>query len=193
MQLLIKAHEQLVFLSHLINDLATISRADREKFAEMAAEFDVNEVLQSVKRDYSDQAAKKGLLLELSTIDLPKIYGSRLYVREIMQNFVTNAIKYTQTGSVTISATVGDKGLDLSVADTGFGISEAEQAKLFTKFYRSSDSRVRNINGTGLGLYVSAKLARLMGGSISMKSQLNQGSTFTLHLPKSIKLDQGVA
>jgi len=100
-------------------------------------------------------------------VELPKIYGSRLYVHEIMQNFVTNALKYTHTGSVTISAVPSERGLDLSVADTGFGIGETEQAKLFSKFFRSSDSRVRRINGTGLGLYVSSKLARLMGGILA--------------------------
>lgn len=182
-QTLKSAHEQILFLSGLINDLSMISRADREKFSQTASEFDPLEVLTALQNDYTAQAAKKGLSLSAEPVQLPKIFGSKLYTREILQNFVTNAIKYTEKGSVVLKGTVSKDGVDLSVSDSGFGISDEEQRKLFGKFFRSEDSRVRQINGTGLGLYVSAKLAKLMGGSITMTSQLNKGSTFTLHLP----------
>jgi signal transduction histidine kinase len=187
LKLLSSAHEQLVFLSHLINDLATISRADRLKFAELAEEFDITKLLQTVKRDYEAEAAKKSLLLGLNAENLPKIYGSRLYTQEILQNLVTNAIKYTESGSITIVAEKTAHGVDITVSDTGIGIDKDEQAKLFSKFFRSQDSRVRKESGTGLGLYVSVKLASLMGAKISAKSELNKGSSFTLHLPLSIK------
>ncbi|HET7827379.1 MAG TPA: HAMP domain-containing sensor histidine kinase, partial [Candidatus Saccharimonadales bacterium] len=183
LQVLKSAHEQAVFLGGLINDLAMISRADRERFAQSAAEFDPIEVLQSLQNDYSAQAQKKGLQINLQAAQLPKIFGSKLYTREILQNFVTNAIKYTEQGVILIEGKLAGSGVDLSVSDNGFGIDPAEQKKLFTKFFRSEDSRVRQISGTGLGLYVSLKLARLMGGSLSMRSELNHGSTFTLHLP----------
>lgn len=187
------AHEQIIFLGSMINDLAMISRADREKLAESAEEFDPNEVVQSLRDDYQAQASKKGLELVFQPLSLPKIYGSRLYTREILQNFVTNAIKYTEKGKVTLSASADGEMIRLSVADSGIGIGKDEQQKLFTKFFRSPDSRVRNINGTGLGLYVSRKLAKLMGGSISMSSELNKGSVFTLNLPLSIKSAKPVA
>ena len=183
LQTLKSAHEQVVFLSGLINDLAMISRADREKFVQTAAEFDPIEVLQSLQNDYSAQAQKKGLQINLQAAQLPKIFGSKLYTKEILQNFVTNAIKYTAQGTISIEGKVAGDGVDLSVIDSGFGIDAVEQKKLFTKFFRSEDTRVRQINGTGLGLYVSLKLARLMGGSLSMQSEINKGSKFTLHLP----------
>jgi PAS domain S-box-containing protein len=186
-QVLKSAHEQILFLASLINDLAMVSRADRTKLAESAEEFDAAEVVKSLKNDYSAQAQKKGLEIIIESAEAPKIYGSRLYTREILQNFVTNAIKYTEKGKVTLKITNRDDGIDLSVADNGIGIDKEEQRKLFSKFWRSEDSRVRQINGTGLGLYVSAKLAKLMGGSIDMTSELNQGSVFTLHLPHSIQ------
>lgn len=177
------AHDQVVFLSSLINDLAMISRADREKFIESAAEFDPSEVLQSLQNDYTAQAQRKGLAINLTSDKLPKIFGSKLYTREILQNFVTNAIKYTDKGSINIEGCLAGDGVNLTVSDTGYGIDPIEQKKLFTKFFRSDDSRVRQANGTGLGLYVSLKLARLMGGSLTMRSELNKGSAFTLHLP----------
>lgn len=192
-QVLKSAHEQIVFLSGLINDLAMVSRADRAKLAETAESFDPAEIISSLHSDYQSQAAKKGLELVAQPATLPKIYGSKLYTREILQNFITNAIKYTEKGKIVISAAADKQGVRLSVADSGIGIDQQEQQKLFAKFFRSQDSRVRNINGTGLGLYVSRKLAKLMGGSISMTSELNKGSVFTLSLPLSIKPAQPVA
>jgi signal transduction histidine kinase len=192
-KILKSSHEQIVFLSSLINDLAMISRADREKLTELAEEFDPNEVIKSLQEDYQSQAAKKGLELSLQPSSLPKIYGSRLYTREILQNFITNAIKYTEKGKIVISASADDQAVHMSVADSGIGIGNEEQRKLFTKFFRSPDSRVQDINGTGLGLYVSRKLANLMGGGISMSSELNKGSVFTLDLPLSVKPAKPVA
>lgn len=182
-----QAHDQIIFVSSLINDLAMISRSDTKKLAESATEFDPVDIIKSLKEDYQDQAEKRGLTIELDPSALRKISGSRLYTREILQNFVTNALKYTEKGGLTLKAADCGKGIDFSVTDTGIGIDKEEQRKLFSKFFRSEDSRVREISGTGLGLYVSAKLARLMGGSISMSSELNKGSTFTLHLPYSLK------
>ena len=191
LQVLKSSHEQIIFLSNLINDLAMVSRSDRAKLAESAEEFDVIEVVKSLQADYAPKAHKKGLDLQIEAQNIQKIFGSRLYTREILQNFVTNAIKYTEKGTVLIKAAADRQGVSLSVSDNGIGIDQQEQRKLFTKFFRSQDSRVRKISGTGLGLYVSAKLAKLMGGSISMTSELNRGSTFSLHLPYSINQPSG--
>jgi two-component system, OmpR family, phosphate regulon sensor histidine kinase PhoR len=184
-QVLKSAHDQVLFLGNLINDLAMVSRASREKFAKNAEEFSPEEIIKSLQNDYQAQAAKKGLQISADAANLPKIYGSKLYTREVLQNFITNSLKYTEKGGLTIKGVVAGDGVDLSVADTGIGINSQEQTKLFSKFFRSEDSRVRQISGTGLGLYVSAKLVRLMGGTISMKSELNKGSIFTLHLPQN--------
>ena len=192
-QVLKSAHDQIIFLSGLINDLAMVSRADHEKFVHAAADFNPNEVITSLQHDYSVQADRKKLQINIESQQLPVIYGSRLYTHEILQNFITNSLKYTEHGGVTLRGEVVGDGVDLSVADTGFGIDSQEQSKLFTKFFRSEDSRVRQMNGTGLGLYVCAKLAHLMGGNISMKSELNKGSVFTLHLPLNFSNRKPVA
>jgi two-component system, OmpR family, phosphate regulon sensor histidine kinase PhoR len=186
MQVMKSAHDQILFLASLINDLAMVSRADRVKLEETAEEFDPMDIMNALKTDYTAQARKKGLELVVKPAELPRIYGSRLYTREILQNFITNAIKYTEKGSITISGTGDDGGVHLTVSDSGIGIDTEVQNKLFSKFYRSQDSRVQRISGTGLGLYVSRKLAKLMNGSIAMESELNCGSTFTLNLPISI-------
>jgi signal transduction histidine kinase len=104
--------------------------------------------------------------------------ASRLYLKELLQNFVTNAIKYTKTGEIIVSAQqVGDT-IEFKVKDTGIGISKSDQAHIYEKFYRSEDYRTRETGGTGLGLYVATKLAKKLGVRIEMTSRLNHGSSF---------------
>ncbi|MBI4101239.1 hypothetical protein HY441_02085 [Candidatus Microgenomates bacterium] len=114
----------------------------------------------------------------------PPVLTSELYVHEILQNFISNAIKYTQHGSITLSAVAAEKGgVRFSVKDTGIGLSATDKKKIFQKFYRSEDFRTRKTRGTGLGLYITVKLAERINGKIWFDSQLNQGSTFYLEVP----------
>jgi len=187
MHVLKSSHQQLVFLGSLINDLATLSRADRGKLAVSLEEVDISQLVLQLEADYQPQASKKDLIFRADPVkDIPKIYGSKLYIYEILQNFVTNAIKYTEKGLITVKAELMSDAVTITVTDTGIGIDKAEQPKLFTKFFRSEDFRVRQAGGTGLGLYISAKLASLLGGSITFHSELNKGSTFSLQLPLSV-------
>src|SRR5205823_6432714 len=111
------------------------------------------------------------------------LHSGKLYVREILQNFITNALKYTEKGSVTLIAEPAGKGVRFIVKDTGIGISKSDQEKLFDKFFRSEDFRTRKTNGTGLGLYVTLKLTHLLHADIDIASELNKGSTFTIFIP----------
>lgn len=181
---LAQAHEQVNFLAGMINDLATLSRAERGKLALDIEAINAHELVDELAALYEPDATKKQLQLH-TDIDphLELLQSGRLYVREIMQNFITNAIKYTQTGSVTIGAHHKDNGVEFYVSDTGIGISKADQEKVFDKFFRSEDYRTRESSGTGLGLYVTMKLARLIHAEISLQSELNHGSTFHIFIP----------
>ena len=108
---------------------------------------------------------------------------SRLYLEELLQNFIANAFKYTHQGSVTIIAKRTKVTVRFTVSDTGIGISRSDQNKVFNKFYRSEDYRIRETNGTGLGLYVSTKLAHKLHTQIELKSRINHGSSFSFELP----------
>jgi signal transduction histidine kinase len=114
---------------------------------------------------------------------LHALYSSQLYVKEIIQNFITNAIKYTDSGSVTLSTVQKDKGVQFEVADTGIGISKADKHKVFDKFFRSEDYKTRSKSGTGLGLYVTMKLARLLHAEIDIESEPGKGSVFSVFIP----------
>lgn len=181
---LAQAHSQVEFLAGLINDLATLSRAERGKLQVDVESINAYELLQELVSSYQPQAEAKSLsLISQPDPELELLKSSKLYVREVLQNFITNAIKYTEHGSITIRAAAKSGGIEFSVSDTGIGISKSDQEKIFEKFFRSEDYRTRQNTGTGLGLYVTMKLANLIHAKISMDSELNKGSTFTIYIP----------
>lgn len=177
------AHDQVMYLAKMVNDLSTLSRAERG-VADETEEIDVKDLLHTLHSRYEKEAADHGLALNLDLgTRLGKVNVSRLYLEELLQNFITNAIKYTKEGSVTIIAQRNGSMVEFLVKDTGMGISRTDQANIFRKFYRSEDYRVRETGGTGLGLYVSAKLANKLDTRIELSSRLNHGSTFSFELP----------
>lgn len=181
---LAQAHDQVNFLSGMINDLSTLSRAERGKLAVEVEDINAHELVEELGKLYKPDAEKKGLEL-LTEVDpnLELLQSARLYVREVLQNFITNSIKYTEKGHVTIGAHKRENGVMFTVSDTGIGISKADQEKVFDKFFRSEDFRTRQNNGTGLGLYVTMKLARKINAIIDLESELDKGSTFSIFIP----------
>ncbi|HSW37172.1 MAG TPA: ATP-binding protein [Candidatus Saccharimonadales bacterium] len=183
-QALGQAHDQVMFLADMINDLSTLSRAERGKLNVEIEAINVHDLVQELANSYTPEAQTRGLELKIELDPaLELLYSSKLYVHEILQNFITNALKYTQRGHVTLGAKAYDKGVQFYVSDSGIGISKSDQERVFDKFFRSEDYRTRQSNGTGLGLYVTMKLARLVHAEISMESELNKGSTFTVLVP----------
>lgn len=183
-QALKEAHNQVLYLSDMINDLATLSRAERGKLTIDLESINIHDLVLELAKNYQADAEAKGL--KIKTIldpSLELLKSSKLYTREILQNFITNAIKYTPKGHIAITAKQKKDGVELSIADTGIGISKADQEKIFDKFYRSEDYRTRESNGTGLGLYVTMKLARIIHADINFSSELNKGSIFTIFIP----------
>jgi len=179
-----KAHRQIMFLSEMVNDLSTLSKADR-KDEEMAIEtFSIADVLSELELAYKPLAKKKKLGYTTKVEDgLPNITTSRLYIKEILQNLISNAIKYTETGSINIAVKKNtDKKISIAVKDTGLGISLAEQENVFDKFWRSEDVLTRSTGGTGLGLYIASRLAKRINSQIELTSKTGSGSTFQLIL-----------
>lgn len=177
------AHNQVLFLAHLINDLSTLSRAQRDAMSDPEV-ISIKELgYQSIDR-YAFSAKEKGLTLDLDlSPKLGSVYTSRLYLEELLQNLIQNAIKYTKKGGVTLKIERKNDDVIFRVIDTGIGISKSEREKIFQKFYRSEDFRTRETDGTGLGLFLSAQLADKMGAWLEVSSRLNHGSTFSFKLP----------
>ena len=178
------AHDQVLYLAKMVNDLSTLSRAERG-VADEGEDIDVEALMHQLHKSYNKDAVARKLHLNLNLgTKLGSIHVSRLYIEELLQNFITNAIKYTNEGSITVSAKAKNGTVHFAVKDSGIGISRGDQQKIFAKFYRSEDYRIRETSGTGLGLYVSAKLAHKIGAQINVTSRLNHGSTFSFDLPQ---------
>lgn len=183
----VEAHEQIVYLADMVNDLGTLSRAERGVGDELE-NIELNQLLNEMYHRYQPAAAKKGLELNLDVDPrLGRLTTSRLYLEEILQNLITNSIKYTPTGSVTVSARKQNGQVTFAIKDTGIGISKTDQRQIFKKFYRSEDYRTRETSGTGLGLYVTHKLAGKLHTTIEVTSRLNHGSTFSFTLSSAKK------
>jgi PAS domain S-box-containing protein len=179
-----RAHAQVLFLADMINDLSTLSRAERGTPYMSIEKIDVKAFISELIKTYTPDAKLKGL--SLHAVYEPgecQLYNNKLYLKEIMQNYITNALKYTTKGKIVIKVSPHPKGVHFSVEDSGIGISKQDQLRVFDKFFRSEDLRTRESSGTGLGLYVALKLARLMHADLSLKSQLNHGSRFTAFVP----------
>lgn len=180
-----EAHDQVIYLAKMVNDLSTLSRAERGVAADPEI-IDVTALAHDLYNEYHPEAEKAGLHLNLELgSHLGHVNVSRLYLHELLQNFITNSIKYTKEGTVTLRIHAHNHELLFEVVDTGIGISKSDQTKVFNKFYRSEDYRTRETSGTGLGLYVTKKLAKKIGTVINLKSRLNHGSTFSFSLPQA--------
>lgn len=182
------AHDQILYLSDMFNDLSTLSRAERGKLRVDIEKINIHELVSDLIENYKTETDEKGI--ELKTfIDpgLSLLSSSKLYVGEILQNFITNAIKYTEKGHVFISAKPAENGVIFTVEDSGIGISKSDQEKVFNKFFRSENFETKQSKGTGLGLYVALKLSKLIKAKISLNSELGKGSSFMIFVPNLVK------
>ena len=107
-------------------------------------------------------------------------------LRQILTNLLSNAIKFTDRGTVTLSARVSDLQVEIGVRDTGIGIAEEQLGLIFQPFRQAKSAGARAASGTGLGLAIVARLAALMGGRVSVASELNQGTHFKVLLPRAV-------
>lgn len=186
-KLLNKAHDNVIFLSTLVNDLTMLAKAEQGQVGVQTEDISPAQFARKMVEEHSRQAKEKGLSLDVDVADeVPStITASTDALREILQNFITNAVKYTDDGGVTLRVSVDENGEQVvfAVADTGIGISQTDQKHIFEKFYRSEDYRTRQSGGTGLGLYIIKRLAERLGGDIWFESKLNKGSVFYCALP----------
>ena len=172
-------------LQRVIDDILDFSKIEAGKLNIEAHEFSLDDMLAHVLLLVRESAESKGLLLELARQpDLPRrCVGDALRIEQVLLNLLSNAVKFTDAGSVRLRAGTADGMLIFSVADTGIGISEAQQAKLFQPFAQADSSITRRFGGTGLGLVISHHLVQLMNGRLELTSTAGKGSLFTIRLP----------
>jgi signal transduction histidine kinase len=168
----------------LINAVLDLSKIEAGQLALDLADYSLQNVVETVCTAVEPLAADKKLALKAEVSpDLPSGRGDERRLTQVLLNLVGNAIKFTDTGEVVIKADASNGAFNLSVRDTGPGISAADQAKLFQEFQQADNSITRKKGGTGLGLAISKRIVEMHGGKIWLESQVGRGSTFFVTLP----------
>ena len=178
----------------LINDVLDLSKIEAGQLTLAIEAYAVPAVVHSVVSATESLAKAKGLTLATDVPkDLPLGSGDERRLTQVILNLVGNAIKFTDKGSVVIAVTCANGRFDLAVSDTGPGIAEADQARIFEEFQQVDNSNTRRKGGTGLGLSISKKIVELHGGAITVESELGKGSTFHVVLPVSVAQEREIA
>ena len=171
-------------LADLIESLLEVSKIEAGRVTLQRDEFNLKAILQQLVDMFQMQASKKGIKFHyIASANLPDYVATdKQRFRQILINLISNAIKYTEQGSVTFKVTYRSEVASFSIIDTGSGIAKSDQELIFKPFEQIRNPHTQSIGGTGLGLTISRSLAELMGGEISLISSVGQGSTFNFRL-----------
>jgi len=184
-------------LFELVNDLLDLAKVEAGKIVVHPVEFEVNSLFGALRGMLRPLLVSSSLnLIFEDACEIPAIYSDEGKVSQILRNFISNALKFTEAGEVRVAAEAVDGGggcreehgaISFRVSDTGIGIAPEDQETIFKEFAQLDSTLQRKVKGTGLGLPLSRKLAELLGGSVRVESRVGKGSTFVLTIPKVYK------
>lgn len=170
----------------LANDLIDLSRMETGEIELYCQWVDLDSIINHAVKMVQQEFAVRNLELKVKLPDsLPQLYLDKNRILQVLLNLLSNAYKYTAQGGTTIEVTHSDKWVNIAVIDTGVGIKEADQVKLFSRFFRANDRFVQKVGGTGLGLSISKGFTELHGGQLTFESEYGVGTTFKIVLPKN--------
>src|SRR5262249_53655298 len=171
----------------LINDVLDLSKIEAGQFTLSLADYSINDMVQSVLSTVASLAAQKHLPLKSELPPtLPMAHGDERRITQVLLNLVGNAIKFTDSGEVSVRAMVANGSYTIAVRDTGPGVSEADQTKIFEEFQQVDSSATKKKGGTGLGLSIAKRIVEMHGGKIGVESRLGGGSTFAFTIPLTV-------
>jgi PAS domain S-box-containing protein len=172
-------------LERMVGEMLSVAEIEAGSLKIRRDDVRLDKLFEEIEADFRAQAEEKKIVMEMQLPPkFPVVMGDRDKLALAVHNVVGNALKYTpQGGRVTIAAREEGKFFVVDVSDTGIGIAPSEQALVFDKFYRSKDARVSKITGTGLGLALAREVTRLHGGDVTVASEVDKGSTFTVTVP----------
>jgi signal transduction histidine kinase len=183
-EVLMRVQQSGQHLLGLINAVLDLSKIEAGRLILSLADYSMQNVVHVVFASVESLAAEKHLALNISVPpDLPSGRGDEQRLSQVLLNLIGNAIKFTEAGEVSVQVTAADGLFTVAVSDTGLGISEADQQKIFEEFQQADSSSTRKQGGTGLGLAIAKKIIELHGGRIGVESSLGKGSTFWFTVP----------
>lgn len=172
-------------LEHIVEHMLILSKVNKTQLQK--TEIALNDFLYYIGNSMKHQLHEKHLQLSFDLAEDVTIKSDKYLLSQILLNLLSNAIRYTdEGGKITISTAFKEGKIQITVSDTGIGISKLEQDRIFERFYRVNKGRSRQSGGTGLGLSIVKELSQVLGGQVFVKSQIGKGSHFTLEFPKSI-------
>lgn len=182
--LITSLHDEALVLQHIIDDLQDLASADAGTLRVHPQALSALELLRQVAVVHRAQAADAGITVTVQAEEGLEVFADPARIRQVLGNLVSNAVRHTGSGGqVTLSARAVDEAVEVSVADTGCGIAEAELPLIFDRFWRSEKSRNRSTGGSGLGLAIARHLVLAHGGTIHAESIVGAGTTMTVRLP----------
>jgi signal transduction histidine kinase len=171
-------------LERLIHDLQELSKAEAGYLSINTQSFNLYPLLASLVERFADQLLEEGPILKLDCPpDIPNVIADRDRTEQILVNLLGNAIRYTETGSITVKANKAHHQVWIAVIDTGVGIAAKDLPFVFERFWRADPSRASYSGGTGIGLAITRRLVELQGGQIEVESEVGKGSIFRFCLP----------
>ncbi|MBI4138176.1 MAG: HAMP domain-containing histidine kinase [Candidatus Wildermuthbacteria bacterium] len=185
-ELLQKTFESNESMIRLINDLLDVSRIEEGRYLYEPAFKDIVAVVNSMADKYKEEAERRGVALLVQEVSggVPLVYIDEEKIRLAIQNLLENALRYTPRGGrVTIELSHDTKEVRVAVRDTGMGIPESQQRRVFQKFFRATNAKSLDSEGSGLGLYLVKNIIQAHGGSVEFQTQEGKGSVFTLRVP----------
>lgn len=175
-------HEQTEKLQFLIEALVKLSRLENGIIRLRPEDHAVLHLFERVREQYEAKAQQKGLSLTVQETELQAVFDPE-WTAEALANLADNAIKYTKSGEIALSAVAYEMFVRIDVRDTGMGIAEEEQGKIFSRFYRSQSAGESN-DGVGIGLYLTREIVSGEGGYLRVQSAVGKGSLFSMYLPR---------
>jgi signal transduction histidine kinase len=186
-------YNETMHLNRLVDDLLDLMKLENNEITLSRFPVDPAEMIQKIAFTFRQEAAEKGTTIEVETADdLPKIYADKDRLEQILNNLVKNAVKFTEQGVIRLTAAADGEWVVITVADTGIGISQDDLDRIWERFFKVDRGRSKKNAGTGLGLAIVKQLVELHEGSITVESEPEKGTVFTLRMPTVERYRQGM-
>ncbi len=186
MSFLKRAYSATSRITTLLSDLLSVSKIDQGKLSIELEPISIEKLIEEIIKDFAVQITNSKVKVKLKynkpQKELPKVLADLNQIRRVISNLISNALKFTEKGQVTVETSGGRKEMTVSISDTGIGISSEHIPHIFGKFYRVDSSATRITEGSGLGLYIAKSIIELHSGELSVKSKKDKGTTFSFNL-----------